>query len=170
MEASGTSGMKAALNCVPQLSTLDGWWAEGFNGRNGWAIPTTEGTDEEVDAADYANLFDLLEREVVPAYYKRDENGIPTGWVERMKEALRVAGRQFTTQRMVKEYVEHFYVPAVQGTTEGDDPPTDDRMAASFEPPADSMTGDEPEESTGSVDDESGEGSASPAGPEDSTA
>jgi starch phosphorylase len=170
MEASGTSGMKAALNCVPQLSTLDGWWAEGFNGRNGWAIPTTEGTDEEVDAADYANLFDLLEREVVPAYYKRDENGIPTAWVERMKEALRVAGRQFTTQRMVKEYVEHFYVPAVRGTTEGDDPPTDDRMADSFEPPADSMTGDGPEESAGSDDDESREGSASPAGPEDATA
>jgi len=118
--------MKAALNCVPQLSTLDGWWAEGFNGRNGWAIPAAEGLDEEVDAADHAALFTLLEREVIPAYYNRDERGVPTDWVLRMKEALRVAGQRFTTNRMVREYAERFYIPAVQGLSEGDDPPFDE--------------------------------------------
>jgi starch phosphorylase len=166
MEASGTSGMKAALNCVPQLSTLDGWWAEGFNGRNGWAIPTSEGSEEEVDAADHASLFDLLDREVVPAYYKRDENGIPRAWVMRMKEALRVAGRQFTTRRMVKEYVEWYYVPAVQGLTEGDDPPTDDRMAGPFPESSDAATAVEAREGGEEQQEDSGQATPQAANPE----
>jgi len=124
MEASGTSGMKAALNCVPQISTLDGWWAEGYNGDNGWAIPVSEGTDEEVDAKDHDALFSLLEREVVPMYYERDEDGLPRRWIRMMKEALRVGGTHFTTARMVREYTDRFYVPALGGSTEGDDPPT----------------------------------------------
>ena len=124
MEASGTSGMKAALNCVPQISTLDGWWAEGFNGTNGWAIPLSEGTDEEVDAKDHDALFTILEREVVPYYYARDERGVPVAWVARMKSALRVAGAYFTTRRMVQEYARHYYVPALQGVADGDIPPT----------------------------------------------
>jgi starch phosphorylase len=124
MEASGTSGMKAGLNCVPQIGTLDGWWAEGFTGANGWALPVAEGPDDEsVDAEDHDQLFTILEREVVPLYYKRDERGLPLGWVRMMKEALRVAGAHFTTERMVQEYTERFYVPALTGAVEGDDPP-----------------------------------------------
>lgn len=129
MEASGTSGMKAALNCVPQLSTLDGWWAEGFTGENGWAIPLADGTDEEVDARDHEALFTILEREVVPQFYDRDEDNIPRTWVRHMKHAMRVAGKHFTTGRMVQDYARDIYVPAMQGLAEHDDPPTDQVMA-----------------------------------------
>jgi len=125
MEACGTSGMKAALNFVPHLSTLDGWWAEGFNGENGWAIPNAEADGDARDEADHEALFTLLEREVAPAYYDRDEHGIPRGWVARMKHAMVVAAKQFTTHRMLKEYTERFYIPALSGRTEGDAPPTD---------------------------------------------
>ncbi|GMV07900.1 MAG: alpha-1,4 glucan phosphorylase [Gemmatimonadota bacterium] len=124
MEASGTSGMKAALNCVPQISTLDGWWAEGYDGDNGWAIPVSEGTDEEVDARDHEALFTLLEKEVVPLYYDREDDDLPLGWIRVMKEALRVAGKHFTTERMVREYTDRFYVPALSAVHQGDDPPT----------------------------------------------
>ena len=123
MEASGTSGMKAGLNGVPQISTLDGWWAEGFNGNNGWAIPISEGTDEEVDAKDHDALFTLLEREVVPLYYHRDDDDLPRGWIRMMKESLRVAATHFTTERMVRDYAEQLYVPALERTVDSDDPP-----------------------------------------------
>ena len=125
MEACGTSGMKAALNFVPQLSTLDGWWAEGFNGENGWAIPKAEAEGDALDAADHEALFTLLEREVVPAYYERDERDLPPAWIKRMKQAAIVAGKAFTAGRMVMDYAERFYVPALRGVTEGDDAPTD---------------------------------------------
>ncbi|HET9949116.1 MAG TPA: alpha-glucan family phosphorylase [Longimicrobiales bacterium] len=134
MEACGTSGMKAALNFVPQLSTLDGWWAEGFNGLNGWAIPTPEVDGEEVDAADHEALFTLLEREVAPMFYDRDERGIPVEWVARMKHALIEAGKHFTTGRMVKEYTELFYGPAHGGESEGDDPPVMEPVSPRMEP------------------------------------
>lgn len=123
MEASGTSGMKAALNCVPHLSTLDGWWAEGFAGDNGWALPRVEGTEEQVDQQDHDALFGMLEREVVPLFYDQDENGVPHGFVHYMKHALRVAGQRFTARRMVQEYATKFYVPALKGALEHDDPP-----------------------------------------------
>ncbi|MDT8341471.1 MAG: alpha-glucan family phosphorylase [Longimicrobiales bacterium] len=113
MEASGTSGMKAALNLVPQLSTLDGWWAEGYDGSNGWAIPREEGPSEEVDRQDHEALMAVLEREVVPAFYERNEDGVPTRYVARMKNALRVAGSRFTARRMVREYAEFCYAPAL---------------------------------------------------------
>ncbi|MFH1763492.1 MAG: alpha-glucan phosphorylase, partial [Gemmatimonadota bacterium] len=122
MEASGTSGMKAALNAIPQLSTLDGWWAEGYTGLNGWALPVSSGYPDP-DAVDAENLYSILEREVVPLYYATDKGGLSKGWVLRMKHALYTAGARFTAARMLREYSEKCYIPAIQGTMEGDDPP-----------------------------------------------
>jgi starch phosphorylase len=114
--------MKAALNAVPQLSTLDGWWAEGYTGRNGWAIPLSKGDD--TDEADAEHLYSALERQIVPAFYERDERNVPLAWVERMKHALKMGGERFTARRMLKEYVRDYYVPAMRGEAEPDDPPT----------------------------------------------
>ena len=113
-EASGTSGQKAAVNGVPSLSVLDGWWAEGYNGSNGWAIDSGQQTDDAwvQDAADAEALYRLLEQEVVPLFYKRDVGNIPSGWVQIMKETIRSSVPRFCARRMVKQYTENFYVPA----------------------------------------------------------
>lgn len=123
LEASGTSGMKSGLNGVPQLSTLDGWWHEGYDGLNGWAVPpaASRATPDEWDAE---QLYRLLEEQVVPLYYARDDRGVPRGWMQKMKHAMRVAGLHFTARRMLESYARLFYVQAVQGTTLPDDPPT----------------------------------------------
>jgi starch phosphorylase len=115
-EASGTSGQKAAANGIPSLSVLDGWWAEGYNGANGWAIAPGQHDDNPWarDAADTEALYHLLEDEVVPLFYKRDADGVPRGWVGVMKEAIRTAVPVFCTRRMVKEYTKRFYVPAAR--------------------------------------------------------
>jgi starch phosphorylase len=108
LEASGTSGMKAALNGVPHLSIADGWWVEGFNGTNGWIIDggvTSDSTDA-VDAADAA------------AFYDRDADGVPHRWLATVKEAIRSVAPRFSARRMVKEYVERMYAPALSGKME----------------------------------------------------
>lgn len=115
-EASGTSGMKATLNGIPNLSVLDGWWAEGYNGANGWAIAETQFDDErEQDSHDAQALYQILEDEVVPLYYSRDRDNVPRGWVEVMREALRSNAPQFSIRRMVKQYTDEMYVEAMKG-------------------------------------------------------
>jgi starch phosphorylase len=115
-EASGTSGEKAAVNGVLNFSVLDGWWREGYNGQNGWAIGQDidyEYSDKQ-DEDDSRSLMDTLENEVVPLYYTlRSSDGLPAEWISRMKESIRTIGPQFSMRRMVKEYLERFYAPAM---------------------------------------------------------
>ncbi len=121
MEASGTSGMKAALNGVPQLSTVDGWWEEGYDGTNGWAIEPELDDDQGDRTAD--RLYTLLEQQIVPGYYERNSAELPTHWLATMKNAMRVAGTQFTGRRMVEQYVRAYYAPSILGDALQDDPP-----------------------------------------------
>jgi starch phosphorylase len=115
-EACGTSGMKASLNGVPHLSVMDGWWYEGYNGENGWAIGDGPGTysPEEEDRADAEALYRLLEEKVVPLYYDRDRGGVPHGWVSIIKEAIRAVVPRFCARRMLKEYTDQLYLPAAK--------------------------------------------------------
>lgn len=126
MEASGTSGMKAALNGVPQISTVDGWWAEGYDGTNGWAVSTVATADDgdEADRVAADHLYRILEREVVPAFYERNSDGVSVRWTTIMKHALRTAGMQFTARRMLMQYVQDYYMPSMRHAASRDDPPT----------------------------------------------
>jgi starch phosphorylase len=113
-EACGTSGMKASLNGVPNLSVRDGWWYEGYNGANGWAIGNGPGaySPEQEDRADAEALYRLLEKKIVPLYYNRDRDGVPHGWIRIVKEAIRSVTPNFSTRRMLKEYTNQIYLPA----------------------------------------------------------
>ncbi len=116
LEASGTSGMKAAMNGVPHLSVGDGWWAEGYNGRNGWLIESSTNPDDQAatDNADAEALYKILEEEVVPRFYERTPAGLPTRWVAVVREAMRSSIPRFSTRRMVKQYVMEMYGPAAK--------------------------------------------------------
>jgi glycogen phosphorylase len=117
LEASGTSGMKAAVNGVPHMSIGDGWWAEGFTGTNGWIIDGgVTGDPDQVDAADAEALYRLLEEDVVPRFYDRDDQGISTRWLAVVREAIRTVAPRFSARRMVKEYAERMYAPAMAQT------------------------------------------------------
>ena len=114
LEASGTSGMKAAQNGVPNISVLDGWWDEGYTGDNGWAIGGRE-TDPDEAAQDWADaqaLYHLLEHDLVPAWYDRDADGVPKRWVETMRRSMATTLWRFSTTRMLQEYTEQLYLPA----------------------------------------------------------
>ncbi len=118
-EASGTSGMKAGLNGVLNFSVLDGWWREAYNGCNGWAIGDDRDPDsDDQDAADAADLYEKLEDEITPLYYKRTPEDLPLDWISRVKESLRTVTPQFSTRRMLKEYVDRLYLPAAQASGE----------------------------------------------------
>jgi starch phosphorylase len=110
-EASGTSGQKAGLNGIPNLSISDGWWPEAYNGRNGWLIGKDEESDDHRDAG---YLYDLLENEVVPLFYNRNAQGIPEGWVQTMRQAIKTVAPQFSMTRMMKEYATKLYVPLLE--------------------------------------------------------
>jgi starch phosphorylase len=117
LEASGTSGMKVVLNGGLNLSVLDGWWAEAYDGGNGFAIGRGDAhvSADIQDTRDTEDLFRVLEKEVVPLYYDRDVDGLPRGWIGRMKRAIRTLGWRFNSDRMVMDYVRQCYLPAAGG-------------------------------------------------------
>ena len=114
MEASGTSGQKASVNGVLNLSILDGWWFEAYNGLNGWGIEEKADGDLQAQDDNTANtIYDLLENKVIPLYYDQDSDGIPHGWVKMMKETIRSNTPFFNTRRMAKEYAQKYYINAL---------------------------------------------------------
>ncbi|HNP14837.1 MAG: alpha-glucan family phosphorylase [Micrococcales bacterium] len=114
LEACGTSGMKAAMNGSLNLSILDGWWAEFYDGENGWAIPSADaaGDSAERDELEASALYDLIEHQVAPRFYDRNDDGVPTRWVESIRHTLATLSPELSADRMVREYVTRLYIPA----------------------------------------------------------
>jgi starch phosphorylase len=108
--------MKAALNGALNFSVMDGWWREAFNGRNGWAIgkDSDPADSEERDRSDAADLYRTLEDEIIPLFYERDPREISHYWIARMRESMKTIIPRFSTRRMVKEYIDRLYVPALK--------------------------------------------------------
>jgi glycogen phosphorylase len=127
LEACGTSGMKSALNGGLNLSIRDGWWDEWYDGENGWEIPTADGLLDEGrrDDIEAAALYDLLERSVAQRFYDRDENGVPTRWVEMVRHTLMELGPKVLASRMVRDYTEKYYAPAAQSLRKTVEPGAD---------------------------------------------
>jgi starch phosphorylase len=119
LEASGTSGQKVVLNGGLNLSVLDGWWAEAYDGLNGFAIGTgrTHSNMQMHDRRDGEDLYRVLDEELIPLYYQRDQDGLPRGWIKRMKRTIRTLGWRFNADRMVMDYTLKCYVPAAGGTS-----------------------------------------------------
>src|SRR5277367_1281578 len=119
LEASGTSGQKVVLNGGLNLSVLDGWWAEAYDGLNGFAIGTgrTHTNMDVHDSRDGEDLYRVLDEELIPLYYQRDKDGLPRGWIKRMKRTIRTLGWRFNADRMVMDYTQKCYVPAAGGTS-----------------------------------------------------
>jgi len=119
LEASGTSGQKVVLNGGLNLSVLDGWWAEAYDGLNGFAIGSgkTHTSLDVHDARDRDDLYRVLREEVIPLYYHRDRDGLPRGWIKRMKRTIRTLGWRFNADRMVMDYTMKCYIPAAGGTS-----------------------------------------------------
>jgi len=115
-EASGTSGQKIAINGGLHASVLDGWWAEAYNGKNGWAIGEFDSLNDPIreDDADAEALYDVLLNDIIPLFYDRDEHGIPRGWIAKIRNAIQTIIPQYNTNRMVMEYAEKYYYPAKQ--------------------------------------------------------
>jgi starch phosphorylase len=114
LEASGTSGMKVPVNGGINLSVLDGWWEEGFRGDNGWAIGRGEEYEDHAyqDEVESLALYDLLESEIAPLFYRRGADGLPRDWIAMMKASMRTVIPEFNTNRMIEDYCERFYLPA----------------------------------------------------------
>jgi glycogen phosphorylase len=114
LEACGTSGMKAALNGGLNLSIMDGWWDEWYDGQNGWAIPSADGVNDpdRRDDVEASGLYDLIELQVAPRFYNRDTNGVPSGWVQMVRHTLTTLGPKVLATRMVRDYVQQLYTPA----------------------------------------------------------
>lgn len=114
LEASGTSGMKAAINGVINISVLDGWWCEAFDGNNGWAVGGGEEyTDHNLqDEIESRILYDILEKEVIPLFYNRGSDGLPRGWIKKMKDCMMSIGPKFNSNRLIEEYTRKFYLIA----------------------------------------------------------
>ncbi|MDR3740746.1 MAG: alpha-glucan family phosphorylase [Terracidiphilus sp.] len=119
LEASGTSGQKVVLNGGLNLSVLDGWWAEAYDGSNGFAIGTgrTHSDMDVHDTRDGEDLYRVLREELIPLYYNRDDDGLPRGWIKRMKRTIRTLGWRFNADRMVMDYTQKCYIPAAGGTS-----------------------------------------------------